>query len=121
MALTTTSCARRGRFGEDQPGRAFASRRGYTYARALSAVTQSTLPKLCRRGLRILAITTKHIYFHGQQERFRVRYDKIVSFEPYENGLGYMRDLARAKPETFETPGNDGWFLYNLVTNLAQL
>ncbi len=69
----------------------------------------------------LLGLTTKHIYFHGQQERFRVRYDKIVSFEPYENGLGYMRDLARAKPETFETPGNDGWFLYNLVTNLAQL
>ncbi len=69
----------------------------------------------------LLGLTTKHIYFHGQQERFRVRYDKIVSFEPYENGLGYMRDLARAKPETLETPRSDGWFLYNLVTNLAQL
>ena len=69
----------------------------------------------------LLGLTTKHVYFHGEQERFRVRYDKIVSFEPYENGLGFMRDLARAKPETFKTAGDDGWFLYNLVTNLAQL
>ena len=68
-----------------------------------------------------LAITTKHIYFHGSQERFRVRYDKIVSFEPHDNGLGIMRDLASAKPETFVVDDGDGWFLYNLVTNLAQM
>ena len=69
----------------------------------------------------ILAITTKHIYFHGSQERFRVRYDKIVSFEPHDDGLGIMRDQARAKPESFVVDDGDGWFLYNLVTNLAQL
>ena len=69
----------------------------------------------------ILGITTKHMYFHGSQERFRVRFDKIVSFEPHDNGLGIMRDQARAKPESFVVDNGDGWFLYNLVTNLAQL
>lgn len=68
----------------------------------------------------MLGITTKHLYFHGPAKRFRVRYDKIVSFEPYSDGLGFMRDNLRAKPETFTVGENDGWFLYNLVTNLAQ-
>lgn len=72
---------------------------------------------LADRGL--LGVTTKHIYFHGERERFRVRYDRIVSFEPFSDGLGIMRDNQRAKPESFVT--GDGWFIYNLVTNLSQI
>lgn len=72
---------------------------------------------LADRGL--LGVTTKHIYFHGERERFRVRYDRIVSFEPFSDGLGIMRDNQRAKPESFVT--GDGWFIYNLVANLSQL
>ena len=68
----------------------------------------------------VLGVTTKHLYFHGPVKRFRVRYDKIVSFEPYSDGIGFMRDNLRAKPETFTVAEDDGWFLYNLVTNLAQ-
>lgn len=67
----------------------------------------------------LLGATTKHVYFHGDRERFRVRYDRIVSFEAFDDGIGIMRDLARAKPEAFET--GDGWFVYNLVTNLSQM
>ena len=67
----------------------------------------------------LLGATTKHVYFHGDRERFRVRYDRIVSFEAFDDGIGLMRDLARAKPESFET--GDGWFIYNLVTNLSQM
>ena len=48
-----------------------------------------------------------------------MRYDKIVAFEPYEDGSGIMRDTQMAKPQTFRT--GDGWFAYNLTTNLAQL
>ena len=66
----------------------------------------------------LLGATTKHLYFQGERERFRVRYDRIVSFEPYSDGIGIMRDNQRAKPESFIT--GDGWFIYNLVTNLAQ-
>ena len=65
----------------------------------------------------LLGITTKHIYFHGSRKRFRVRYDRIVSFDPYDDGIGIMRDAQTAKPQTFRT--GDGWFVYNLVTNLA--
>ncbi len=69
-------------------------------------------------GTGLLGLTTKHVYFHGGSERFRVRYSRIVSFEPYSDGFGLMRDNQRAKPETFIT--GDGWFIYNLVSQLAQ-
>ncbi len=67
----------------------------------------------------LLGLTTKHIYFAGSRKRFRVRYDRIVTFEPYSDGLGIMRDAQTAKPQSFIT--GDGWFVYNLATNLAQL
>ena len=66
----------------------------------------------------LLGITSKHIYFHGSRKRFRIRYDRIVSFDPYDDGIGIMRDAQTAKPQTFRT--GDGWFIYNLVTNLAR-
>ena len=66
----------------------------------------------------LLGITTKHIYFHGSRKRFRIRYDRIVSFDPYSDGFGVMRDAQTAKPQSFRT--GDGWFAYNLVVNLAQ-
>ena len=67
----------------------------------------------------LMGVTTKHIYFHGPRKRFRVRLDKIVSFEPYGDGIGIMRDTASAKPEIFAA--GDGWFVYNLVTNLCRI
>jgi len=47
-----------------------------------------------------------------------VPYSKIVSFTPYSDGIGIQRDAASAKPQTFVT--GDGWFIYNLVVNLAR-
>ena len=67
----------------------------------------------------LLGVTTKHLYFHGPRKRFRMRLDKIVSFEPYADGLGIMRDTQTAKPQMFSV--GDGWFIYNLVTNISQL
>ena len=67
----------------------------------------------------LLGLTTKHIYFAGSRKKFRVRYNRIVSFDPYDDGFGIMRDAQTAKPQTFRT--GDGWFAYNLATNLAQV
>lgn len=67
----------------------------------------------------LLGITNKHIYFAGPLRKFRIPYAKIVSFEPYSDGIGVMRDAASAKPQTFVT--EDGWFTYNLVFNLSQM
>lgn len=65
-----------------------------------------------------LAATTKHIYFSGGSKSFRIRYDKIVAFNPFSDGIAVQRDGA-AKIEYFVT--GDGWFTYNLLMNLAQV
>ena len=67
----------------------------------------------------LLGFTTTHIYFSGPRKKFRVRYDRIVDFEPFSDGFGLMRDAQTAKPQSFRT--GDGWFAYNLAVNLAQL
>ncbi|MCY3820368.1 MAG: hypothetical protein OXH52_13555 [Gammaproteobacteria bacterium] len=64
----------------------------------------------------LLGVTTRHIYFAGASQRFRIRHDRIVTIEPYSNGVGIMRDNMRAKPETFGI--GDGWFAYNLLSNV---
>ncbi len=67
----------------------------------------------------LLGFTTKHLYFSGPKKKFRVRYDRIVDFEPFDDGFGLMRDAQTAKPQLFRT--GDGWFAFNLATNLAQM
>ena len=66
----------------------------------------------------LLGLTTKHIYFAGRRKKFRVRYDWIVTLDPYDDGFRTMRDAQTAKPQAFRTGG--GWFAYNLAANLAQ-
>lgn len=67
----------------------------------------------------LLGVTNKHIYFAGPSKRFRIAYNKIVAFEPFSHGIGVQRDAQTAKPQSFLT--GDGWFTYNLITNLAQM
>ena len=67
----------------------------------------------------LLGFTTKHVYFSGPKKKFRVRYNKIVNFEPYDDGFGIMKDNLTAKPQAFKT--GDGWFSYNLAVNLGQM
>lgn len=63
--------------------------------------------------------TDKNIYFAGPRRSIRLPYAKIVSFEPFSDGIGVMRDSATAKPQVFVT--GDGWFAYNLITNLSRI
>ena len=65
----------------------------------------------------LMGITTKHIYFTGDRKSFRVRLDRIVSFTPYSDGVGIMRDLVRAKPEAFVNRA--GWFTLNMLDLLG--
>jgi len=67
----------------------------------------------------LLGVTNKQIYFAGSRKSFRIRYDKIVSFTPYSDGIGVQRDAVSAKPQSFAT--GDGWFTYNLLSNLSNL
>ena len=45
----------------------------------------------------MLGLTTQHIYFAGSRKKFRVRCDRIVSSDPYDDGFGIMRDAQTAK------------------------
>ena len=67
----------------------------------------------------LMGLTNKHIYFAGPSKRFRINYNKIVSFDAFSDGIGVQRDAQTAKPQSFRT--GDGWFTYNLVANLAQM
>ena len=71
------------------------------------------------RRNRITGVTTKHIYFAGNTKKFRVRYDKIIAFTPYTDAFEIMRDAQTAKLQGFTT--GDGWFAFNLATNLTQV
>jgi len=66
-----------------------------------------------------VVVTSKHIYFAGPRKSLRIPYSKIVSFQPFSDGIGVTRDASTAKPQIFVT--GDGWFAYNLITNLARL
>lgn len=70
-------------------------------------------------GTGTLIVTDQNLYFVGAGKTTRIPYAKIVSFTPFSDGFGVMRDLATAKPQFFLTA--DGWFAYNLVTNLAKI
>lgn len=70
-------------------------------------------------GKGLLVITTKHLYFSSPAHSMRIPFRKIVSFDQFSDAIGLMRDAASAKPQFFVT--GDGWFTYNLITNVAQL
>ena len=44
--------------------------------------------------------------------------EMIAAGSYIDDGIGVMRDAQTAKPQEFRT--SDGWFIYNLVTNLAR-
>lgn len=67
----------------------------------------------------MLVVTSKNLFFVGKRTSKKIPYSKIISFEQFSDGIGLMRDAASAKPQMFLT--GDGWFTYNLITNLARL
>jgi hypothetical protein len=70
-------------------------------------------------GRGILVLTDKTIYFNCQQKSLKIPYKKLISIEPYSDGVGFQKDGASSKP--FFLKGMDSWFTYNLITNLSNL
>lgn len=73
--------------------------------------------EMALRDRGIVIVTDKNLYFSGPSVSFRVPYRKIVAVRPYSDGVGIHRDLASAKAEAFFV--QDGWFISNLLQNLA--
>jgi len=67
----------------------------------------------------ILAFTNKHVWFSSDLKSFKIPYSKLITVEPFENGCGLLKDGVSAKPQIFSNI--DGWFTYNLVSNMVSL
>ncbi len=67
-------------------------------------------------GYGIFALTTKHIYFGLPDKKFKIPFNKLISIEPYRDGVGLQKDGVTAKPQIFKNI--DGWFVYNAIQNL---
>lgn len=74
--------------------------------------TMNTIP--VAKGL--LAFTDKHLYFSSSLKNFRINFDKIVTVEPYSDGVGIQKDGGSTKPLIFKNV--DGWFCYNYIQNI---
>lgn len=65
-----------------------------------------------------LIITNKAIYFVHQSSTVKVLISKIVSVEPFSDGIGIVKDAVRPRPLYFE--GFDSWFMMNLLPLLTE-
>ena len=64
----------------------------------------------------MMALTNKHLYFASSEKSFRIRYDRIISLDPYSDGIGVHKDGVSSKPMIFSDV--DGWFCYNFIKNI---
>lgn len=62
-------------------------------------------------------ITNKGIYFVGDNHA-KILFSKVLSFEPYSDGITIVKDGANPKPYTFV--GFDPWFLINAMQMLTE-
>jgi len=79
-----------------------------------------------------MLLTTQNIYFGGEHRTFRIPYERVISFRPHTDGIGFFRDTASAKAEVFtvllpdcqgkpvNAPPMIGWFLFNIAHFLSQ-
>lgn len=66
----------------------------------------------------IVALTEKHIYFSSSIKNFRINYNKIITIDPYSDGIGITKDGVTSKPQVFKNL--DGWFCYNFIKNISE-
>ena len=75
---------------------------------------------LTPRGSGTFALSTKHVFFHGERS-FRIPLGKIVSVQGVPRGLEIVRDRASAQPEYFGIVGNDAQFVADLIHLLPEV
>lgn len=65
-----------------------------------------------------VVITDTNIFFKSPEKSLRISFSKIISLEPYNDGLGVNTDGVREASLIIQNV--DGWFLYNLIALVAQ-
>jgi hypothetical protein len=66
-----------------------------------------------------LVITNKNVFLIMPGKTIKIGVGKLTSLTPYSDGIGLQRDTVRAS--SFTCVGLDGWFAYNVVSNLTAL
>ena len=75
---------------------------------------------LTPRGSGTFAVSTKHVFFHGERS-FRIPMAKIVSVQGSLEGLEIVRDRASAQPEYFGIVDQDAQFVADLIHLLPEV
>lgn len=68
-------------------------------------------------GRGVFVVTNKNLYFLGAKQ-VKLGISKILSFEPYSDGIVLVKDGANPKPYTFV--GFDSWFVVNAMQLLVE-
>lgn len=76
--------------------------------------------EIVHRGVGIMAVTNKHIYYNGERS-FRIRFDKIVSVQFMPDAVEVTRDRASALAEYFIVGSDDNYFAYELLQAIPSL
>lgn len=66
-----------------------------------------------------VVLTNKNFYFLASNKNFKIQYNKILTVNPYEDGVGIQKDGLNNKHQIFR--GLDGWFTYNFISNIIKL
>ena len=66
-----------------------------------------------------LLLTNENIYFFSTLKTVKIPYDKILSYKSYSDGIGINLKDSRRRPIIIT--GIDGWFVFNIVTNIDNL
>ena len=70
-------------------------------------------------GKGMLALTNENLYFASTTKSLKIPYNKLISITPFLDGIGLQKDGVSSKPQIFKDI--DGWFTYNLISNLNKL
>jgi hypothetical protein len=74
---------------------------------------------LSNEGHGDLVITNRNVYFVSPQKVLKLPPRKILSIQPYADGIAITRDAANAKPQIFIL--DDPWFATNAIARLNQI
>lgn len=70
-----------------------------------------------RIGTGSVCLTDRNLYFHCPEKTMKIPISKILSLEPFSNGLSLQKDGANDLPMFFENLNS--WFCYNAIANLG--
>lgn len=63
-----------------------------------------------------VCLTDRNLYYASPEKSLKIPYSKILSLEPYANGIGIQKDGTNSRPIFLENINS--WFVYNVIANI---